>query len=432
MNGGRKGARRWILASVLAMGGGWPLQAAPAPTIEFVGGRWWTESGFVARERFYSVRGRFTDEAPRSVERSIDLTGLYVVPPFGDAHHHNPDPYRIGAKIREHLEVGVFYVKNPASLPRETARIARRVNKPTSLDVTVAGGVLTAPGGHPIQIAQRNIEQGSWTEEDGEGGFYWAVGDRTDLDAKWPAILAQPRDFLKTFLLYSEDYLGRRDDEAYFGAKGLDPLLLPEIVARAHAAGLRVSTHIETVADFRAAVEAGVDEINHMVGFRPDPELILAEGFGRYRMKASDATRAAAAGVVVVTTLGGLIEDLVALRGDPDPAIVALARKMEKITRRNLRLLSRKGVRIAIGGDRYELTARDEIRALVELGAFRAEDLLEAWSVTTPLAIFPERAIARLEPGFEASLLALAGNPLQDFAATEAIVLRIKQGRVLR
>lgn len=397
-----------------------------------MGGEWWTGKQFEHRERFYAVRGRFTDQVPPEIDRTIDLTGVYVVPPFGDAHQHNPDPFQIGRKIREHLVVGVFYVKNPASLPRDSERIARRINKPTSIDVSFAGGVITAPGGHPIQIAERNIERGSWTEEDGQGGFYWAVGDEDDLEASWPGILAQPRDFLKAFLLYSEDYLARRDDDAYFGAKGLDPMLLPAVVERAHAAGWRVSTHIETVADFRAAVAAGVDEINHMVGFRPDPELLLQGEFARYRLKASDAADAAAAGVVVVTTLGGLVEELAVLRSDSDPIVVALARKVEKITRRNLRLLSRKGVPIAIGGDRYEHTARDEMRALVELGALKNRDLLDSWCVTTPLTIFPGRKIGRLEPGFEASLLALAANPLDDFAATEAILLKVKQGRVLR
>ncbi len=400
--------------------------------MEFVGGEWWTGQRFEPRERFYAVGGRFTDEAPRAVDRTIDLTGVYVVPPFGDAHQHNPDPFQIGRKIREHLGVGVFYVKNPASLPRDTERIARRINKPTSIDVSFAGGVLTAPGGHPIQIAERNIERGDWTEEDGQGGFYWAVADGSDLETSWPGILAQPRDFLKAFLLYSEDFLERRDDPTYFGAKGLDPHLLPEIVARAHAAGWRVSVHIETVADFRAAVEAGVDEINHMPGFRPDAQILLEEGFGRYRLKAADAVRAAQSGVVVVTTLGGLIEELVLLRDDPDPVVVALGRKAEKVTRRNVRLLAKKGVPIAIGGDRYEHTARDEVRALAVLGALPNRELLQAWCGTTPLTIFPERKIGRLEPGFEASLLALAANPLDDFSATEAIVLKVKEGRVLR
>jgi hypothetical protein len=45
--------------------------------------------------------------------------------------------------------------------------------------------------------------------------------------------------------------------------KGLDPVLLPGIVARARRQRLRVSAHISNAADFHMAVEAGVDEIVH-------------------------------------------------------------------------------------------------------------------------------------------------------------------------
>jgi imidazolonepropionase-like amidohydrolase len=53
------------------------------------------------------------------------------------------------------------------------------------------------------------------------------------------------------------------------------------------------------------------------------------------------------------------------------------------------------------------------------------------WSVATPAAIFPDRKIGRFEEGYEASFLALAGNPLDDFEAVQAIVLRVKQGRLI-
>ena len=59
-----------------------------------------------------------------------------------------------------------------------------------------------------------------------------------------------------------------KDDAKYFGWKGLDPSLLKVIVQKAHAAGLRVSTHVESATDFHNALMAGVDEINHTPGFR--------------------------------------------------------------------------------------------------------------------------------------------------------------------
>jgi hypothetical protein len=38
----------------------------------------------------------------------------------------------------------------------------------------------------------------------------------------------------------SEGFARRRDDPAFFGAKGLDPAVVPSIVARAHRDNLRV------------------------------------------------------------------------------------------------------------------------------------------------------------------------------------------------
>ena len=53
------------------------------------------------------------------------------------------------------------------------------------------------------------------------------------------------------------------------------------------------------------------------------------------------------------------------------------------------------------------------------------------WCETTPRAIFPKRRIGRLEDGYEASFLALDGDPLADFGATKRIAMRVKQGVVL-
>jgi imidazolonepropionase-like amidohydrolase len=50
---------------------------------------------------------------------------------------------------------------------------------------------------------------------------------------------------------------------------------------------------------------------------------------------------------------------------------------------------------------------------------------------TTPQAIFTSRKIGRLEEGYEASLLVLRENPLEDLERLGDVRLRMKQGRVL-
>ena len=43
----------------------------------------------------------------------------------------------------------------------------------------------------------------------------------------------------------------------------------------------------------------------------------------------------------------------------------------------------------------------------------------------------PHSGIGYLREGFEASFLALSGNPLSEFQYVQRITLRVKQGRIL-
>jgi hypothetical protein len=118
---------------------------------------------------------------------------------------------------------------------------------------------------------------------------YFTIDSEADLEKKWPLILNQRPDFIKTHLWFSDEYEKRKDDSAYFGQKGLDPRLLPKIVAKARATNLRVSTHASNAADFHHAVAAGVDEIAHLplTGLTP--------------IAVEDARLAARRGIMVVT-----------------------------------------------------------------------------------------------------------------------------------
>src|SRR5205085_3704469 len=122
--------------------------------------------------------------------------------------------------------------------------------------------------------------------------------------------------------------------------KGLDPRVLASIVRRAHAAGLRVSTHIDTARDFENAVDAGVDEINHL----PQPDPRFSPALSAYVISPQVARRAAERGIVVVTT-ASTTERL-------SPSIpVAWLIPMRLNQAANLRVLEEAGVRVALGSD---------------------------------------------------------------------------------
>jgi imidazolonepropionase-like amidohydrolase len=107
--------------------------------------------------------------------------------------------------------------------------------------------------------------------------------------------------------------------------------LLSKIVAKAHAAGLRVSTHVNNADDFHLALTAGVDEIAHLPlsGLTP-----IAD---------ADARLAARRGVPVITTCA-IVPALPSIAKNDLPQVL-------KMQLENLKLLRDRGVRLAIGSD---------------------------------------------------------------------------------
>jgi imidazolonepropionase-like amidohydrolase len=403
-------------------------QQSSRKAYEFANGQWFDGQKFRSK-RFYSVNGVLTAKKPSGIVTVIDLTGRYVIPPFGEAHNHNVewnDEETFARIKRMYLEAGIFYVKNPNNLPRARAPLLGKINIPTSIDVMFANGGLTASGGHPLGVVRRNLERGGMTKEDAEGGFYFIIDDLAGLDRKWEKILSGKPDFIKTYLQYSEEYEKRKGDDAYFDWRGLNPTLLPEIVRRAHRAGLRVSTHVETATDFHNALVAGVDEINHLPGFRPEKgDWTKYRDPSRYKISEEDARLAARKRVVVVTTLVSAIEHALQKReGEPFNAL-------RDLLVHNLTILKKHDVRLTIGSDSYRQTSLAEAMNLYRLGVFDNRTLLKMWCEATAETIFPKRRIGYLKEGYEASFLVLTGDPLENFTNIRKIEMRVKQGEVL-
>ena len=380
---------------------------AHAAAYRFTNGLWFDGRGFAPRT-VYSVDGVFRSRHDGPVNETFDLGGRHVVPPFAEAHnHHFMEGADNAALIRRYLAEGIFYSKNPNSLAKLTDPIRKLLNFPESVDATFSGGGLTSSGGHPIQIydfiAERKIFPG-WTKDDMRGQAYFVIDTERDLETQWPLIKSGRPDFIKTYLEYSEEYEARKNDPKFYGRRGLDPALLALIVRKAHAEGLRVSTHVNTAADFRNAMRAGVDEINH---------LPLA------RLTEEDAREAARRGTFVVTTT---------LSHRPTGHVPDI----DDVHRHNLRLLQRAGARLAFGTDDNNRTVREEAENLRRLGVFDNLTLLKIWTEATPRAIFPSRKIGSLADGHEASFVALDGDPVADFANARRVSFRFKQGHLIK
>jgi len=413
------------LAVALFLIAAFPQTVAAPPstpkTIAFTNGLWFDGHSF-RRRIGYSVLGVITFRKPPSIDAVVDFGGGYVVPPFGEAHNHNVEPLNmVDLLIQRYLAHGIFYVKDPDNLPAGRDQVLSKLNRPESIDVMFSNGGFTGPGGHPAEIVKRNIDRGLWTEADGDGAFYYTVSSQAELERKWPQFLATKPDFVKTYLLFSENYAARKDDPKYFGWKGLDPARLRSIVQKAHAAGLRVSTHIESAADFHSALMAGVDEINHTPGFRVTGD-VQPHALSEFQISASDAKYAAGHGVFVVTTLADASQ--------PSPA--GKFGERDELNRRNLALLKKYHVRLALGSDSYRSDTVPEALYIESLKIFDNRELLRIWCENTAKTIFPQRKIGELKEGYEASFVVLKANPIQDFSAVLQISFAVKQGRVLQ
>src|SRR6185503_5485410 len=206
-----------------------------------------------------------------------------------------------------------------------------------SIDFVAANQGWTSPGGHPVEIikqgAQMGIISAQYLADSLDYGAAMLVDTPADVDSHWPAFLsANPKpDFIKLYLLVSEEHARRRPDPKMEGNRGLDPALVPLIVQRAHAAGLHVSAHVSTAADFRVAVNAGVDQLAHLPGQRGNP--------APYLLTDADAAAAAARKVKIITT--------VAMRNDS----ALTDRIMRDVYAPNIRVLRSAGVPLFIGSD---------------------------------------------------------------------------------
>ena len=424
------------------------------PTVAFTNGRWFDGRLFPQRT-VYSVDGALTFVPPTRIDSVVDLAGPWVVPPFAEAHNHNidgADEARSLAAIRRYVADGVFYVKIQGNYRLTDDQRGRLpINRPGAPDVAFAQAFVTASGGHPIHLHEQILWPRGYyhalPREALRDRVYVTVDSAADVEAVWSRIEGLRPDFLKVNLWCSDEFALRKDDPTFAGRKGLDPALLPLIVRKAHASGLRVSAHVVNGTDVRHAIAAGVDELVHVpaMGALSDVERRMSQlvtgkldddglraistALGRIDpadpgtlpLAAATARLAAERRVVMVTTMNLSMRAPSTLR----PSIRALQAA-------TLRMLRAQGVPLAIGSDNVDDSSALEAAHLQSLGVLDNLALLTLWTDDTARAIFPDRKIGQLQEGYEASFLALENNPVDDWSNVARIKARFKQGVEVR
>lgn len=406
---------------------------------QFSNGQWFDGKCFV-RGTYYSVNGIFTKRRPKMVDETVDLANGFVIPPFGDAHTHNLDGvFNLDKLIKSYLAEGTFYVQVLGNSSLGSAAARPFLNKPSSLDVSYANGMLTSTYGHPFMVYEP-LAMGIYNPAEGYRRIadvkksrlafkqsYWFLDSKADVDKYWPSIIAAKPDLIKIGLLDAQNKIKNADAEAV--DKGLSPEVAEYVTQLAHQAGFRVFAHIETADDFRLGLRIGIDGFAHSPYYGWNGRL---ESKPKDDLTKQDLKLAAAKGVVVIPTAGRARFSFTEFSADGKETVDQTSKDRIVARQRKLfREMRNAGIRLALGLDTYGATLLPELLYLSENNIFDNADLLKIAVESTPQAIFPGRRIGRLEEGYEASFLVLKGDPLKDFAEIRNISKKFKRGKFI-
>jgi len=173
--------------------------------------------------------------------RVIDVSGATILPGFINAHVHRGYSE---ANLKAWAQAGVTTVRDLGVAPWDDAFVRRNalLADPANARLVAAGPLVTVPGGYPMV---------PW----GMAGL--AVASPQDAISQTNRLLDAGADLIKIAI----------DSGGSFGRQ--IPILSPDeagvIVQTAHARGARVSAHVLRTVDLARALEAGVDDIAHMV-----------------------------------------------------------------------------------------------------------------------------------------------------------------------
>jgi predicted amidohydrolase YtcJ len=390
-----------------------PYQASAPLSWELKNARWF-DGHQIQRGNLYVENGVFVAKKPAKVNRKMDLRGQQVlVGPLADAHNHNlQTAWGWGRYADQYIDEGVFYAAMLCGDPAGVAEVKPLAATPAAPDVSFVTACITSSDGYPLAAVLPELKP----EAAAAQKQIVLVDSPEQAVADWPAIKARGGSWLRIVLAHSERP-ELRQQPAMFGHLGLRPDTASQLTRLAHADGRRVVAHVETAADFDAALAAGVDVIAHLPGYANT----LDEAPEVFAISEGAARQAARQHTAVITTTAATA--LFKLEAAPLAAL-------REVQRANLDKLQAAGVQLLVGSDVFIGTARSELHALDELGLDRAT-VLRLATQDTPRALFPRRKLGCFEPGCEASFLLLGGDPLADPAAIDMPLLRVKQGRLL-
>ncbi len=190
------------------------------------------------------------------------------------------------------------------------------------------------------------------------------------------------------------------------------------LIDTAHSFGRKVAAHSHAAAGTMAAVNAGVDTIDHGT-FLDEPTIKAMMARGTWLVPTMLAPETALA-----QARGGLLP----------PATIPKAEAAAAAERQSHALAIRMGVKIAFGTDTGVSRHGDNARefALMVRAGMTPMAAIAAATVGAAEALGREASAGRIAPGMPADIIAVHGDPLQDVTRLEHVDFVMKRGAIIK
>ena len=187
---------------------------------------------------------------------------------------------------------------------------------------------------------------------------------------------------------------------------------LTTMVNEAHRLERKVAAHAISRNGIKAALEAGVESIEHGSGF--DDSLI---------------DQAKTQGVYWCPTLSVFEYSF-------DHSQSPLDKQLLEIEYKGLNSAYKKGLKIALGTDAgsfpWSVNQAKEFEFLVKKAGFSPMDAIKAGTSVVAELLGQSASIGHLAPGMLADIVAVPGDPLQDITALQRVMFVMKDGQIFR
>lgn len=330
--------------------------------------------------------------------RVVDCAGKTIVAGFWNSHVHFTQAVwknaasAPAAPLEDHMQEmltrwGFTTVWDLGSDPTDSLALRNRVNSGDvpGPNILLAGDIFPK-GGHPVYLpAEMKLPEAATPDEAGQmARAYMGMG-------------------LDGMKLFTGAYMGDRP------VINMDPAIAKAAVDVAHAQGKPVFAHPQNKTGVETVIAARVDVLAHTV---PSEQGYTPERLAQFKSQ----------GIALIPTLS-LFTTVVL-----DPAVTA---RIVAATVNQLKQFSENGGAVLFGTDVGFTKLYDTALEYELMHRALSERQILAALTTNPATYFKAAKKGRVEPGFDADLVVLDGDPVADFRNLAKVAYTIRAGQII-